>query len=198
LNQQSGENIPRTQNAPRKGVAIDSSKTSPLRKVLLIYGGLVNKLERVATNIDLQRLNENFERRGWGRLVESVINDIGKQMSTIQGFLDDLDTLDTRLMASENIDGATLNNLDKLRDRAIKAMRTIGNFSNKTTDNQEREELTDYINFMRLAINNVLSVLRIHRQLANDSSFQEITDADIVPESTDKVLHSKDRFHRDI
>ena len=178
------------QNYQKSG-EVDTTKSPSLERVIWIYGKLVNELEQTVADLKLQQLSENCEDVNLKHLLESsTITNLGEQFSTIKGYRDDLRILQNSIEKNIPIDSRILSILDKLRDRAIKAMRTIGNFISNLKGEQERVTLTNFIEVSRTAINENLSILRIHPRLANDFSFQDIDEFDIVPQSVETKIQT--------
>jgi len=165
----------------------NSSEVSPLERVIWIYGKLVNELEQTVADLKLQQLSENCEDANLKHFLESsTITNLGEQFSVIKGYRDDLRIFQNSIEKNIPIDSRILSILDKLRDRAIKAMRTIGNFIFNSKSEQDKVTLTNFLEISQTVINETLSILRMHPRLVNDSSFKNIDKSDIVPKSADK------------
>jgi hypothetical protein len=168
-----------------------------LDEVAGIYDGLLMLLESTAYKISIKETRQNFRNRGI-KLKEAIIS-IGDQIDSVEFYYDRLIKLDEEISRLKNVNLQSITGIDENRDRAIKAFRTLGNFAYETKDNNERIDLNNFIERTRISINLALSILRHKRIFRNDSSFQDIDENDIVPETKEtKILYSKDRFHRDI
>jgi len=167
-----------------------------LDEVANIYDGLLMLLESTVYKISMKETNQNLYKRGI-RLTEAVIS-LGDQISSVESYYERLINLNDEISKLKRVNLQSTTGIDENRDRAIKAFRTLGNFAYETNDDNEQTDLNNFIEQTRTAMNLALSILRHKRIFRNDSSFQDIDESDIVPETREtKILYSSDRFHQD-
>jgi hypothetical protein len=165
-----------------------------LDEVANIYDGLLMLLEQTTQKISMKETNHKLFKKGL-RFKEATIS-LGKQINTIEFYNDRLIKLNEEIAKLNQVDLRSITGIDENRNRAIKAFRTLGNFAQKTNDNNEHTDLIHYIEQIRTTINLALSILRHNRIFQNDSAFQDIAENDIIPETRDtKILYNKDRFN---
>ena len=160
-----------------------------LDEVANIYDGLLMLLESTVYKISIRETNQNLYKKGI-RLTEAVIS-IGDQINSVEFFYDRLTNLNEEILRLKRVNLQSITGIDECRDRAIKAFRTLGNFAHETNDNNEQTDLNNFMERTRIAINLALSILRYNKIFRNDSSFQDIDESDIIPETREtKIVYS--------
>jgi len=152
-------------------------------------------LESTVHKISMKETNQNLYRKGI-RLNEAIISLIA-QIDSVESYYDRLTKLNEEISRLKHVDLRSITGIDENRNRAIKSFRTLGNFAHETNNDNEQIDLNNFIGQTRIAINFSLSILRHNRIFRNDSSFQDIYESDIVPETREtKILYNKERFYR--